>query len=251
MSKLVFQDIKLNKLKLLAGILLFSQITMAQTVSTLGLELGLTFSQFPKREVMDFQNGTNMKININPLIGPLIGISKKWILSKHFNLTTGIQYQMAGRKYHTYEQAYNISSSENLIINKICMPIDLGYGFKIGKIKPSFYIGVRPNIWLSAKRSYGGEFVENLFAKNYGYKPPKKLVCQVTTGFSSPIGQHLQIKINFNYGYNYYVTTSTYHGNHSHFTITQKTSITSSDYIISAIYYFNIHESKNLKSKSE
>jgi hypothetical protein len=266
MCKLEFQNIKLNKLKLLAGILVFSQITMAQTVSTLGLELGISFSQFPRHEVYDFQNGRFQKIKINPFIGPLIGISKNWILSRHLRLTSGLQYQIAGRRYHSYERSQNQYDKsdywENLTIHKVCMPLILGYVFKVGKIKPSFYLGVRPNGLLSAKeyyafQNYDGsryEVRENLFHKIDGvddYKPPKRLLCHVSTGLSSPIGQHLQININFNYGHNYFVTTSWYQGNYSHYPIIQKTSIVSSDYIISVVYYFSRSESKNLDTKNE
>jgi hypothetical protein len=249
MCKLEFRDIKLSKLKLLAGILVFSQITMAQTVSTFGLELGITFSQFPKWE---YQDMANTKITDNPLPGPLIGISKKWILSKHFHFTSGLQYQMAGRRYHIYNKANNYPYFDNLTIHKICIPLDLGFGFKIGRFKPSFYLGLRPNIWLSAKET-DMNYKWNLFDTiegTDGYKPPKRLLCQFSTGFSSPIGQHFQIKINFNYGYNYYVTTSEYQGNHSHFTFTQKTSIASSDYIISVVYHFNRSKSRNSNNKN-
>jgi hypothetical protein len=254
-----FQDIKLNQLRLIVIFLVFSQLGFAQSVSTLGLELGITFSQFPKRE---FQNMANTKITDNPLPGPLIGISKKWVLSKHFYFSSGFQYQMAGKRYHVYEKASNYLYSDNLTIHKICIPLDLEFRFKIGKFKPSFYLGVKPNMLLSAKEyhtypsSDGSKYeeMENLFHKINGvddYKPPKRLLVQFSTGFSCSAGQHLRINVNFNYGTNYYVTTSWYQGNYSHYPVTLKTSIPSSDYIISAVYYFNKSERNNANSKNE
>jgi hypothetical protein len=248
MYKLEQMVTKLYKLLLVTAFLVFSQPGFAQNISTLGLELGITFSQFPKWE---YQNMANTKITDYPLPGPMIGISDKWELSKHFYVTSGFQYQMAGRIYHIYEKYNNYSSSDNITIHKICIPLDLGFGFKIGKFKPSFYLGLRPNIWLAAKET-DGYSKQDLFQKGSdGGKPPKRLLCQFSTGFSCPAGRHLQINGNFNYGNNYYVTTSWYHGNYSNFPVTLKTSIPSSDYVISAVYYFNGSESKNINSKNE
>jgi Outer membrane protein beta-barrel domain len=264
MCRLKLQHLKLYKPGLVAAFLVFSQIGFAQTVSSFGLEVGISFSQFPRHEVNDFINNGFQKIKINPLIGPLIGISKNWILSKYFHLTSGLQYQMAGRRYHYYTRSQNIYDKsdewKNLTIHKICLPLALGYIFRVGKTKPSIYLGVRPNIWLSAKvlNKYQGydshiEIRENLFDKIAAYvddyKPPKRLLCQFSTGLSSPVGQHLQININFNYGHNYYVAT--YSPTGAHYTITQETSITSSDYIISIVYYFNRSESKSINNKNE
>jgi hypothetical protein len=236
MYKLKHHVTKLFRLLLVTAFLVFSQLGFAQHVSTLGLELGITFSQFPK--LKDWGNANTISTD-NPMPGPLIGISNKWVLSKHFYLTFGFQYQMAGRRYHIYDKVDNYSFSDNLTIHKICIPLDLGFGFKFGKFKPSFYLGLRPNIWLSAKKNNDG-YKQNLFQKGSDdYKPPKRLLCQLSTGFSCPVGHHLQINVNFNYGNNYYVTTSWYHH------IKLKTSISSSDYIISLIYYFNRSESKN------
>lgn len=265
MCKLEFQDSKLYKLRLAAVFLVFSQIAVAQTVSTLGLELGISFSRFPKHETGVILNNGFYKIKDNPLPGPLIGISKYWNLSKHLQLTSGLQYQIAGTRYHYYQRSGNPYDKNdswiNLTIHKICIPLDLGYGFKIGKIRPYLYLGVRPNIWLSAKEYNGYENYdgiraggkENLFDNNFGsdYKPPKRLVFQYSIGLTTPIGQHIKINLSYNIGHNYSKDLYVYHGNHSNFSYPVKKSIISSDYIISVVYYFNRSESKNLNNKNE
>jgi hypothetical protein len=277
MCKLEFRNIKLNKLKLLAGILVFSQITMAQTVSTFGLELGISFSQFPTNNKIT-QGGIAFTSKTNPLIGPLFGISKDWTFLKHYNFTSSIQYQMAGTKSYHRDQNLSVGTTgygeswEKLRIHKICVPLTLGYLFKIGELKSSFYLGVRPNIWLSANvdfkyhdhfsidSSYGGvpdyypETVRtNLFSanKNKYDKPPKRIVFQLVFGFSSSIGQHIRINLCYNIGKNYSTSTQFIIGMHSSYSYPVKESIISSDYIINVQYIFNRPESKNINSKNE
>lgn len=250
MRNQIFQNSKLNKLRLFVGILVASQISVAQTVSSYGIELGLSFSQLPvRRESIIMQAAVNDKIIVNPLVGPLIGISKNWILSKHFQITSGLEYQMGGKRSYTYDQSTQYfkktESWDNLTIHKICMPVSLGYVFRIGKIKPSFYLGLRPDIWLSAstynKYQNWGVYREtstNLFTKIVDYKPPKRLVNQFDMGISTLVGQHIQINVNYNFGYNYYITTYWYRGNYSRVPYPQKTSLANSDYVISMQYNF-------------
>jgi hypothetical protein len=264
MCRLEFQNSKLIKLKLVAGILVFSQITIAQTISTLGLECGISFSQFPKRETQDIQNNGFYKDKINPLAGPVIGVTKYWRLSKHLQFTSGVQYQIAGTREHLYQRSQNpydkYDTWVNLTIQKICVPIDLGYQFSVGKIKPSLYLGVRPNIWLSAKvfseeKGYDGNRsggTENLFDKRDGYDsyiPPKRLICQYSIGITSPIGQHFRINVSYNIGHNYSTSTYIYHGMRSSHSYLVKEPIISSDFMICFQYYFNKSRSEVLKSE--
>lgn len=253
------QDVSFKKLKLATLFLVISQISYTQAVSSIGFEAGITFSQFPR---WHFEDMANTKITDLPLPGPLIGISKKWILSKHFLLTSGLQYQLAGSRYNMFEKAINYSYSENLTINKICIPLNLGLVFNIEKFRPSLFLGIRPDILLSAKRSafsVSYKSVTNLYKEPLGvsgYKPPKRLLCQLSTGFSFQAGHHLQINVSFNYGNNYYLISTTHYsvatsipnGTFISYSVTDKTSIASSDYIISIVYFFNRSESKNSKS---
>jgi hypothetical protein len=233
-------------LTLLIILLACSQIGMTQPVHIIDLDIGITFSQFPTRgEWTSFH-----EVGTDPLLRPIIGISKEWTLKKHLQLASGLQYQMAGTKYHEliFYGQWEEGTFVYYKLQKLCFPLTLGYIFKIGTLKPSCYLGVRPNLILSAKMDdistdtqmgphWSNQHRNDLF--DY-YIPPKRFVNQFTLGLSTELGQHIKINLNYNIGHNDYTdfTTNTFitGATHSHII---KTSIPSSDYIISVQYFLN------------
>jgi hypothetical protein len=245
-------------LKILFLLLIYPQIGISQSKSSIGFELGIAISQF-KTENVVYESGETRTTKIRPIISPLIGISKDWPLKKHFQITTGLQYQIAGYKSYCYTDytatEYYSEEWETFKMHKLCFPLTLGYIFKIGKISPSFYLGVRPNIILSGNiwSKYHSIIIYqdrtdnmdvenelNLFDRNEYFIPPKRISNQFCFGLSTSIGQHIKFNINYTIGYNYYKNIYVSRGNYSTYTWSEKTSIPSCDYIISLKYILNI-----------
>jgi hypothetical protein len=136
-----------------------SQISIAQSSYLFGIELGISISQFPDNSRWDeiSRSGT---IEINPLISPLLGISKDWTFVKHIQISCGLQYQRSGYRKYEYTKytwpVFNIyyETWRTIKIHKICAPISLGYKFKVNKVIPQIYFGTRPNYVLLAHESY-------------------------------------------------------------------------------------------------
>jgi hypothetical protein len=229
---------------------------ITQPVSKLGLEIGVTFSQFTTKDnwssIYDLET-----TRVNPLISSLIGISREWVILKHIKFNSGLEYHMTGTRSYILDQ--NISGAivdytetwENLKMHKICLPLTLGYVFTLGKLQPSFYLGITPNYIFSLSmeshdhthyridNQYGGAEDSYSESGRFSLNPHKKLMNQFTIGFSSPIGQHFKIYFNYNAGHNYYTVTSVVQGMHSSHSITDKIYIPGSDYIIGMQYKFN------------
>jgi hypothetical protein len=248
-----------NFLKILCLLIIPSHFGFSQSKSQIGLELGITFSQFKTGNSIS-QYGETITTTINPVISPLIAISKEWTLNKHLQIITGLEYQMTGKRSYSYTD-YTATTSyikewETLKMHKFCLPITFGYLFNIGKFQPFLYFGVRPNLVLSGSiyskfheivvLSEGYENTiddsnkQNIFDKNEYFIPPKRIFNQLRFGFSTLISQNIKISFNFNKGHNYYKNVFVSRGNYSTYTWTEKTSIPSNDYVISLIYILNI-----------
>lgn len=250
MVKIKFYDF----LKILFLLLIPSQSGISQSIFPLGLETGITFSQFRTENAIS-QYGETITTTINPVISPLIGISKYRPLTKHLQITAGLQYQMDGKKSYSYtDYTATTSYSEEwgiIKMHKLCLPVTFGYLFNSGKLKPYLYLGVRPNIILSGNIYYkyhgivvypdrnepvDSENKQNLFDRNEYYIPPKRILNQFSFGFSTSISQRIKINFNYNIGYNYYKNIYVFKGNYSTYTWSEKTSIPASDYVISVKY---------------
>lgn len=136
--------------------LTFQFIGLSQTTSSFGLEAGITFSQFPDENIV-YESWETRTTEINPIVSTLIGISKNWLTSKHFQFTSGLQYHLACNKSYSitdlnatesYTEEWN-----TLKMYKLCVPLTLGYLFRKGKLQSSLNMGVRPNIILSGNMS--------------------------------------------------------------------------------------------------
>jgi hypothetical protein len=240
-------------------LLIPSQSGISQSKSGIGLELGIAFSQFRTKNVVS-QYGETTTTTINPVISPLIAVSKGWPLTKHLQIITGLQYQMSGKRSYSYTD-YTATTSymeewETLKMHKLCLPLTLGYFFKSGNFQPFLYLGIRPNIILlgniysrfheivvlSAENENTIDYNDkrNIFEKNEYFVPPKRIFNQVSAGVSFSIKQHININFSYNYGHNYYKSIFVNRGNHSTYSWSEKTSIPACDYIISVKYVLNV-----------
>jgi len=247
-------------LKILLLLLIPSQFGYSQSKSQIGLELGITFSQFKTGNSIT-QYGETITTTINPVFSPLIAISKDWTLTKHLQIITGLQYQMTGKRSYSYTD-YAATTSyikewETLKMNKICLPITFGYLFNLGKFQPFLYLGVRPNLILNGSiYSKLNELVvdmnsgivnnidfsnkQNIFDKDEHFVPPKRIFNQISFGLSNSIGQHIKININYTFGHNSYENMGYIHrANGTSYLWSERTSIPSCDYVISVLYILN------------
>jgi hypothetical protein len=243
------------KLSILLKILIFlsniPQFGISQPISPVGFELGISISQFHTENVI-YESWETRTAKTNSIISPLIGISKEWLLRNHFQIKTELQYQMAGYKsYCLTDYVITDDYSEDweiLKIHKFCFPLTLGYQFKLYKIKPTLYLGVRPNLIVSGKinRKHHSiitrpdridyedqEYDLSLFNKDGFYlNPPKRIFNQFCFGFSSSIGQRYKIDFNYSIGYNYYELIHTSTGNYGNITWSEKKPMPGCDYIL-------------------
>jgi hypothetical protein len=220
------------------------------------VELGLSFSQFPsKNTIVTWQISDSTVVTTKPVLGPSIGISAKLHLTEHLKFIFGCSYQLTGTKTYSYSQSteshvYPVSFFKDwldLKIHKVCVPVTLGYEFNLKKIKPIVFLGVKPNLILSAKlheKSFHSQWTEpvetttNLFSEKADYRPPKRIINQLSFGFIISIRQNLKVNLSYNLGHNHFVNTYWIRGNYSRVPSDVKTSIKSSDYILSLQYDF-------------
>lgn len=226
------------------------------------IEIGISISQFPsKNATVTWQISDSTETKTNPLIGPVIGFSTMFHLSKNIYSMLGLNYQISGTKTYSYSHWIdpNIYPSsyfknwQNLKIHKICVPITLGYEFNLKKMSPIVLLGINPNLVLSAKlyeKSFHSQWTEpietttNLLSKKVDYQPPKRIIYQLIFGFMIPIGQNTKVSLSYSLGHNYYINTYWVRGNYSRVPYDVKTSIKSSDYILSIQYDLIKHEKK-------
>lgn len=243
--------------------------SIAQNASLIGLELGVSFSQFPDNSNWD-ETAKYGTIEIHPMISPLLGISKDWTVLKHIQISGGVQYQMSGnRKYKYTKYTWPVINDyfeewRTIKIHKICVPITLGYKFKVNKVNPSIYFGTRPNYILYAfefnkTHSHNepdrpptvpqDEYSENeinIFKYRFHqiepyihYNPPKRLIIQFFAGVSTTIGQKIEINLSYNLGHNAYTIDYDY----GYGALSETTALPGSDYVFSIQY--NILQSVN------
>jgi hypothetical protein len=191
-----------------------SQFGIAQTVFKYGPELGVTFSRFPKKWTEGQEGITFDKVSLNPMISPLIGINGQLTLVKYLQFTMGLQYQMAGDRFYSHREgsnlgiAYTTDTWIKQTFHKICLPLTVGFTFRIGKVFPSIYGGYRPNLFIAGKKyskstrndELPDEYESNLFTPGPEVTPFKRYAGQWVAGFSLGIGQNINIALNANFG---------------------------------------------------
>ncbi|MCK4346278.1 MAG: hypothetical protein KAX05_13425 [Bacteroidales bacterium] len=103
-----------------------------------------------------------MKQTTIPLPGPLFGFYGQLTARKHYQFSIGMQYQMIGKYYHyhrdgndlLYNANYTSDEWENQTFHKLCVPLTVGFTFRIHKVHPSIFIGYRPNFFLTGRYYY-------------------------------------------------------------------------------------------------
>lgn len=211
----------------------YSQVGQAQVALNYGVELGIAFSQLPKT------NSYNIKIRNDkvtektaPLLSPLIGLTSELRIKKHLYFAVGLQYQKSGQRYHyhrdgndlLYGGTYRSDTWENLTIHKICLPISIGYSFKLWKLKPTLFIGFRPCNFLAGKHYTKNKFDHDISSKDItnenvfnplavnetGYRNIQRNQNQLSVGVNTLINQHLKFSVSFHSGAQlYYAENST------------------------------------------
>jgi Outer membrane protein beta-barrel domain len=264
---------KLSRLLICFILLILTKICTAQNGSIVGVDLGMSFSQFPTKSDWDEidKSGT---IKINPLISPLLGVTKEWNIFRHFQIKCGVQYQMSGaRNYEYTKYTWPVINDyyetwEKIKIHKFCIPITLGYTFKIDKVRPCIFFGTRLNYILSANEYskqhtrnepdtpsipldeyseqnmnlYNSNLVVPTFAQYVHYIPPKRIFNQLCVGVSTAIGQNIKINLSYNLGRNSYTVVTDW----GYGTVTETTDLPASDYVLSIEYNFTRHDRKKL-----
>ncbi len=84
------------KLSLLITLITISQLCLAQTIINFGAELGVSTSQFTKKDSYSIMSTDEVTTKINSIISPLFGLNGQLIIKKHLLFSMGLQYQMIG-----------------------------------------------------------------------------------------------------------------------------------------------------------
>jgi len=216
---------RLMKLSILMVLILFSQFCLGQTKINFGAEVGVSISQFPKNNSYNIMSTDEVMTNKNSIISPLFGLTCQLIIKKHLLLSGGIQYQMTGTKYHYHRDGqipripgaavfyYTHDIWENQTFHKLCLPLTIGYTFKLGKIQPAVFVGMRPNLFLTGTHYYKSvidatdntedQIKENEYnpvSSDQSGTPIKRLNNQFLIGFSALIREQLKISLTYNQG---------------------------------------------------
>ena len=221
------------KLKILIIILFLAilpQIVFAQTIFRFGPELGIT--------VTSLNQGLGYPDEkITPFISPLIGISGQLKITKHFLLTTALQYEYIG--YIGYLRGP--SNPEAIKYHKLCIPFTFGVAFGKSKIKPALFIGYRPNLILSGNNKFDwnlGTINQDPFSFDH---PPKRYTNQFTTGISTYFGNSLVINLSYSAGQRIefgYTTTFIHHYVIQETRFIEGNPVKNSEFAISLTYLF-------------
>jgi len=257
-------NMNINKIFIACVLAIIPTFGISQNIIHPYLEFGFNFSQLPSKNlVVTWQISDSTETNTYPIIRPVIGISYQLGLMKNFHLQYGLNYQISGTKTFSYSHwtdphIYPSSFFKNwqtIKFHKVTLPIVLSFEFNYKNNRPMIYVGTKPNIIISAKlyeKSFHSQWTDpietatNLFSEKADYQPPKRIINQLSFGFMIPIGNNLKVNLCYNMGHNYYTKTYWIQGNHSRVPSYVKTSLKSSDFILSLQFKFT----KSEKNKS-
>jgi len=145
---------------------------------------------------------------------------------------------------------YTSDTWENQTFHKLCLPLTIGYTFKIWKIQPTVFVGLRPNLFLTGKYYYKSVFdatdnTEDQFRENeynpvdQAEIPINRLNNQLLIGFSTLIGEQLKISLTYNKGQEIHYSEYEQYGWEKHYSY-----LKNSDYGLSLSYFFKTIEKK-------
>ncbi|MGZ5282294.1 MAG: outer membrane beta-barrel protein [Bacteroidia bacterium] len=196
----------------------FCQSSFSQVKLLSGPEFGINMSGLPHRSIYNNKPyWTRVETDL-PVVRPVFGIWGKAVYGKHFYANVGLQYLWVGMKYHSIREGKKILTNEDYtdetreqqIFQKISIPIALGYQFKIKKLKPGIFLGIKKEYY-----TYGYHQYENVYTVEgnpderilfYEYKPFDKTQFSTpakrwNTGYFAGISFGIKEKINLNLSY--------------------------------------------------
>jgi|GEM_PF-2416761 len=77
------------KLSLLIILTTFSQLCLGQTIINFGAEVGVSTSQFPKKDSYNIMSTDKVTTKTSSIISPLFGLNCQLIIKKHLLLSGG------------------------------------------------------------------------------------------------------------------------------------------------------------------
>lgn len=179
-----------------------------QAISRPGIELGMVSSTH-----QEFTSIYGKSYSAPSLISPVIGMKWLYSISKYFEFSGGLQYEMYGTRF----RGNNMPSAsdkyiENITFHKLCFPLTAGLNLKLsGKLNTIVSAGIRPNLLVSGKyfvdrnvqmgrQTYMIEDNYNPLLSEWGLNPAERFSFQYTFGISARI-KHNDISINYIPGY--------------------------------------------------
>lgn len=239
----------------------FFGLCHGQLVLKFGPELGISASRFSTEETY-FQGTNEVTDKITPLVSPIVGFQSQLILKDHFQISAGIQYQMTGIRENSYingrmpgnsslptQYFYTYTQREAQTFHKLCLPLTFGYVFTKPRIRPSLFIGFRPNLFLLGKYSFRDEFDApddtldeslerqyNPLSIEHAAIPLDRVANQFLLGSTMVLSEKVMVNLTYYWGNRmYYSKSEGYYGGWSrHFT-----SFNNSDFGISAVYFLS------------
>ena len=202
-----------------------SRMGFTQIVFNYGPELGITASQKTYKDSRTVNYDYPVTRTWKPVVSPLVGLQGELKIKRHLLFKVGLQYQLTGNRFRYHREhktiwlpypgayTYTTDEREEQTFHKLCLPITLGYEFRIRKIKPSIYIGYRPNLFLTGKYYYklvhdASDNSRDLFIENkynpldpdQAGVPIKRIQKQVIAGFAATIRNRIKISLNYSSG---------------------------------------------------
>lgn len=260
-----------------------ANLVFAQKMPIIGIEAGFTLAQSADKHnraeyyagYIDLALTSKYSFITNPTLGFLIGTTAEWKIRKNLNLISGLQIQNINTRYHISGTIFDNMSRWNFEewgkenLNKMSLPVTLGYTFKIGRIKPSINMGVSFNYYLLGKINQkvnnsffsfydsqtsnwtSDETINPFKADEMYFDSAKRFVTQMIIRLSTAIGKNLSINASCNIGLNNSCkNTYKFRGNHSTSYSYQYTRISNSDFAVSICYnIFNPQTKDKLKEE--
>jgi hypothetical protein len=203
--------------------------TFAQTALNYGPEIGVSFSCLPQIKKENTTRGQS-KIRNLPLPGPMFGFSGILTLNKNIQISLGMQYQISGNRdrYTSARLAIDnqgnatggtdrVEMVENLTLHKVCLPLTLGYTFGMLRLKPAFYLGARPNYFLTGKyhsrvivdfednsNDLFTETIYNPVSPQQAAVPVSRVNLQLLAGISTQVGKRIRANLSVSRGQHLY-----------------------------------------------
>ncbi len=207
--------------------LAFSPFLIAQVRMHLAYETGLSVSSLPLVSIHANPVAKTISLPAKPVF-PLAGFHGILSLNERFSLSAGIQFQVSGHSFYTYEKGriprdtsaplmYTYTDLEwrELAIWKLCLPLQMTIHFGHAPMRPALSLDIRPNYMLLARyqkvaiQDAAGNSHDYIYVDNYNLFDPdiptfsytRRLYLQLLAGFSMNFRDNFILSSKFNIGY--------------------------------------------------